>query len=75
MLVKILKQSYLLLMCLSTMVNAEEHENLAKSLAKVRGEVEELQVELDLAKENHRNQTNSRSWARYPQSLPGRLPA
>ena len=59
MLVKILKQSYLLLMCLSTMVNAEEHENLAKSLAKVRGEVEELQVELDLAKENHRNQMAS----------------
>lgn len=56
MLVKILKQSYLLLLCLSAMVNAEEYENLAKSLAKVRGDVEELQVQLDLAKENHRNE-------------------
>lgn len=56
MFVKILKQSCLVFVCLSTMANAEEHENLASSLAKVRGDVEELQVQLDLAKENHRNQ-------------------
>lgn len=60
MFVKILKISYLAFLLigigLSTSATAEEYENLAKSLATVRGEVEELQVQLDLAKENHRNE-------------------
>ncbi|WP_080521698.1 DUF3450 family protein [Methyloprofundus sedimenti] len=63
MLVKIFKISYLV--CISICMawlgnaNAEEHENLAKSLSKVRGEVEELQMQFDLAKENHHNQMSS----------------
>lgn len=57
--VKIFKKSCLVLLCLSTVANAEEYDNLAESLAKVRGNVEELQVQLDLAKENHRNQMSS----------------
>jgi len=40
-------------------VNADEYENLANALSKVRGEVEELQTKLDLEKENHRNQMAS----------------
>lgn len=34
-------------------VTADSLDNLAKSLAKIRGEVEELQSQLDLEKENH----------------------
>lgn len=48
-----------LCMCIATHASAEEYENLAESLAKVRGEVEELQVQLDLAKDNHSNQMRS----------------
>lgn len=50
-----------LLICVGLVGNvaAEEHVNLAKSLAKVRGEVEELQMQLDLAKEEHHNQMSS----------------
>ena len=59
MFVKILKKTYLLLLCLSTLVHADEYENLARSLSEVRGNVEELQVQLDLEKENHRNQMAS----------------
>ena len=56
MIAKKIKQSCLVFLCLSTIANAEDYENLAGSLVKVRGDVEELQVQLDLAKENHRNQ-------------------
>ena len=56
----IFKKSYQLCFCLCLCfagnAYAEEYANRAKSLTKVRGEVEELQVQLDLAKENHRNQ-------------------
>lgn len=38
---------------------ASDYENLAKSLSNVRGEVEELQMQLDLAKENHSQQMES----------------
>jgi chromosome segregation ATPase len=37
-------------------LTASNLENLAQSLAKIRGEVEELQVQLDAEKEKHRNQ-------------------
>jgi len=60
MFVKILKISYLAALLtglgLSAPVIAEEYENLAQSLSKVRGKVEELQMQLDLSKENHRNE-------------------
>jgi len=59
MFVKILRKYCLVFLCLSTIANAEEHEGLASSLAKVRGDVEELQIQLDLAKENHRNQMSA----------------
>jgi len=36
-------------------------DNLAKSLAKIRGEVEELQTQLDIEKERHRNQMTALS--------------
>ncbi len=36
-------------------------DNLAKSLAKIRGEVEELQSELDAEKENHRSRMTALS--------------
>lgn len=36
-------------------VTADNLDNLAKSLAKIRGEVEELQSQMDLEKENHRS--------------------
>ncbi len=39
--------------------NADEYENLANALSKVRGEVEELQAQLDLERDNHRNQMAS----------------
>ncbi|SMG64854.1 conserved hypothetical protein, partial [methanotrophic bacterial endosymbiont of Bathymodiolus sp.] len=41
------------------LIHADEYENLARSLSEVRGNVEELQVQLDLEKENHRNQMAS----------------
>ena len=42
-------------------VTADNLENLAKSLAKIRGEVEELQSQLDLEKENHNSRIASLS--------------
>lgn len=63
--ITIFKKSYQLCfwisLCVAGSVQAEEYENLAKSLAKVRGEVEALQVQLDLAKESHHIQMTSLS--------------
>lgn len=43
------------------MVMASNFENLAKSLAKIRGEVEALQTELDLEKEKHASKVTALS--------------
>ena len=43
-------------MGLSALANANNLENMAKSLAKIRGEVETLQTQLDTEKEKHANQ-------------------
>lgn len=45
----------------ATIVHAGSLENLAKSLAKIRGEVEALQLELDIEKEKHAAQITSLS--------------
>lgn len=54
-----------LLIALSTFstlpVNASSLENMAKSLAKIRGEVETLQTQLDIEKEKHANQITALS--------------
>ncbi|HQU62959.1 MAG: DUF3450 family protein [Nitrosomonas sp.] len=42
-------------------VNASSLENMAKSLAKIRGEVETLQTQLDIEKEKHANQITALS--------------
>jgi len=43
------------LFCISNNIYAESIDNLANELVRLRGEVEELQSNLDLSKEDHRN--------------------
>lgn len=48
--------SFFTALLFTSTLTASNLENLAQSLAKIRGEVEELQVQLDAEKEKHRNQ-------------------
>jgi len=50
-----------LLLCASSNIHAGSVDNLADELVRLRGEVEELQSQLDLAKEDHRNRMQALS--------------